>query len=176
MHARTCVILNRFSHETSGYPMRTRLLPHDPFEAHNIIRCLHHIFAVMQCEFILTRCIFGNHGLCLDPCLFSARVNIRKKRQHTVQVIDGIDLSLAARFTSIQNVTRRAHFAIGIAFVVEEEKLQLERARRFQPLGRKRIDLPLQGMARIRGHRTTVEFIERQEHLGPWWRGIVERL
>ena len=131
--------------------MRPRLRPHDPLQPHQIICGLHHIRTVVQGQFILARRVFRNHRLSRDPGLRGPGIDVGKQRQHPVQMVDRIDFGLAAGAT-IQNVAGRDHLAIRASFVFQQEKFQLECTGWEVAFSGHRIDLRLQGVARVRRH------------------------
>ena len=144
--------------------MQTGVHPHQTLQPEQIVRRLHHILAVVQGQFVLTRRKFGNQRLGLNARRLGPCIDVVEQRQHPVQLIDRIDIGLAVD-PPVQHVARGHHLAIRAQLVVQQEELQLERARGVQPLGGQRINLPLQGVARVRGHRAAVQFIDAHQHL-----------
>ena len=174
MHARACVFLDRLGHETGRHPEPPRRLAHDPLQPHQVVCGLHHVGAIVQRQLILARRIFGNHRLGGDAGLGGTGINLGEQRLHTVQMVHRIDLGLVGP-PPVQHRRRRTHPAIGVAVIGQQEELQLERRRGKQPFGRHRIDLTLQGMARVGCHGLTVERILGQEHLAPRRVGAMQR-
>ena len=148
MHPRSGIVFIRLGHETRGHTMGAGVHPHDAFQAHQVIRRFHHIVAVMQRHFILAWGKFGNQGFGLDPDQLCRFVDIVEQRQHPVQFVDGINIGFVRR-APIQHIAGGHHFAIGATFIFQQEKFQFKRASRIKPFGGQRIDLRLQGMARV---------------------------
>ncbi len=174
MHAGACVFFDRFGHEAGGHAMLAGLQPNDPLQPHQIIGGLHHIGAVMQGQFILARCIFRNHGFRLDPGLVGSGVDVAEQRQHPVQVIDGIHLGLV-RAAAIQHVAGGLHLAIRATVIGQQEEFKLERAGGEKPILCHCIDLPLQGVTRVRCHGIAIQIVKRHQHLAARRLGGVQR-
>ncbi len=164
MHARPGIILVGLGHEASGDAMEPRMHAHQALEAHQVIGRPHHIGAVMQRELVLARREFRDQCLGLDARRGGTGIDVVEKRQHPVELVHRIDIGLGVA-APVEHVARGNHLAVGIALVLQEEELELEGTRRIKSLGRQRIDLPLQGMARIRGHRRPVKVIDAHQHL-----------
>ena len=155
MHAGACVIFIRFGHETGRHAVLAGLQSDDPLEPHQIIGGLHHIGPVMQRQFILARRIFRNHRLCRDPGLSGGGVDVRKQRQHPVQVIDAVHFGLV-RSAPVQHIAGRLHLAIRATVIGQQEELQLERAGRIQPLGGQGIHRQRRAERRLREMESAV--------------------
>ena len=101
-------------------------------------------------------------------------VDVGEQRLHAVQMVDRIDLGLAAA-AAVEHRARRLHLAVGVALVGQQEEFEFEGAGRVQALGREHLDLPRQRQARIGGHRRAVEMVHRHQHLAARRLGAVER-
>ena len=154
--------------------MQACVHPHQALQPHQVIGRLHDVLAVVQGQLILARREFGDQRLRLDPRRLGAGVDVIEQGQHAVQLVDRIHVGLGIP-APVQHIARRDHLAVRIALIFQKEELQLEGAGREQPLARQRIDLPLQGVARVRGHLAAVEIVERQEHLAPRRGGAGQR-
>ena len=163
MHARACVILIRFGHETGGDAVQSGVHAHEAFQAHQVIGGLQDVFAVMQRQLILARRKFGDQGFGLNACGLGACVDVVEKGQHAVQLVHRIDIGFGIA-AAVQHIARRDHLTVGVAVIFQKEKLQLKRACGVEAFGGHCIHLPLQGVAGVRGHLAAVKIIQRHEH------------
>jgi hypothetical protein len=62
--------------------MQPGMHPHQPLQPHQVIRRLHHVFAVMQGQFILARREFGNQRFGLDAGGLGPGVDVVEQGQH----------------------------------------------------------------------------------------------
>ena len=155
-------------------PCRRALRPHQPLQHDEVVGGLHNVLAVVQRQLVLAGRIFRDHGLGRDALRGRAGVDVGKQRLHAVQMVDRVDLGLAAP-AAVEHGAGRLHAAVGVALVGEQEEFELEGAGRLQALFGERIDLPRQRMARVGGHRRAVEMIHRHQQLAARRRGAVQR-
>ncbi len=101
--------------------MFSRRGAHQPLQHHQIVSRLHDILAIVKRQLVLPRRIFGNHRLGRDALRLRGCINVGKKRLHAVQVVDRIDLGLAAT-ALVEHGACRLDAAVGVALIGEEEK------------------------------------------------------
>ena len=164
MHAGAGIFLDRLGHEASGDAVAAGGGAHQPLQHDEVVGGLEHVLAVVERQLVLARRIFGDHRLGRDALRGSRRVDIGKQRLHAVQMVDRIDLGLAA-LAAVEHGLCRLHAAFGVALIGKQEELQLECAGRLQALVGKHRDLTRQRMARVRRHRLAVEVVHRHQHL-----------
>ena len=148
---------------------------HQPLQHDEVVGRLHHVLAVVERQLVLAGRIFGNHRLGRNALRLRRGVDVGKQRLHAVQMVDRIDLGLAAP-AAVEHGARRLHAAFGVALVGEQEEFELEGAGRMQALFGKACDLPRQRVARVGRHRRAVEMVHRHQHLAARRLRAVQRL
>ncbi len=120
MHARAGIFLDRLGHEAGGDAVPARLRPHQPLQHDEIVGCPHHVLAVVQRQLVLARRIFGNDRLGRNALRLGRGIDVGEQRLHAVQMVDRIDLGLAAscgrrarRVPAAPCPRRRAHWRAG---------------------------------------------------------------
>ena len=129
MHAGAGIFFDRLGHEAGGDAVPARLRADQPLQHQEIVGRLHHVFAVVQRQLVLAGRIFRDDCLGRNALKASRGIDVGEKRLHPVQMVDGIDLGLAAR-AAVEHRSGGMHAAIGVALIGEQEEFQLEGASR----------------------------------------------
>ena len=129
MHAGAGIFLDRLGHEAGGDAVPAGGGAHQPLQHDEIVGGPQHILAVVERQLVLAGRIFGDHRLGGNALQRGRGVDVGKQRLHAVQMVDRIDLGLAA-LAAVEHGRGRLHAALGVALIGKQEELQLEGAGR----------------------------------------------
>ena len=77
--ATSCILFERFCHETGNEAVLARGGLDDPFQEDGVIACQHRVIYVVQIDFKLARRIFGDRSLGRDILCVTPLVDIVEK-------------------------------------------------------------------------------------------------